>query len=277
MASPLRVEWPRSNPLPLCLAKRRQVSYTWKLGAGATDSAGRWAYVPVASTTLPEEDAEDQLGAVVREMLERGRNILNAFGKEDLRPLVDSSFGDDTDSVLQSRSENEYPVFGEAMARAGDHNEDETHLLEGAAPSNSRGRSDDEIRAYDEIVARFVGVIEPAVREQVARTLFKKATVLSRRGHLEDEIQVYDEIIGRFGDDTAPALREQVTAALISKGRALRRQGRSEDESRAYDEVVARLGDAIEPALRKQVARALMSKAVALKRARPLRGRDPGL
>ena len=87
-----------------------------EIRAGATDSAGRWAYVPVASTTLPEEDAEDQLGAVVREMLERGRNILNAFGKEDLRPLVDSSFGDDTDSVLQSRSENEYPVFGEAMA-----------------------------------------------------------------------------------------------------------------------------------------------------------------
>ena len=72
-------------------------------------------------------------------------------------------------------------------------------------------------------------------------------------------------------------MREQVAMALFEKVNALARLGRIEDGISVYDEIVARLEDAAEPALRERVARALMNKAVALKRARPLRGRDPGL
>jgi hypothetical protein len=60
--------------------------------AGATDTAGRWAYVPVGSTTLPDEIIREELGTVVRGMLQQGHTILNSLGEEDLRPLIHNYF-----------------------------------------------------------------------------------------------------------------------------------------------------------------------------------------
>lgn len=59
---------------------------------GATDAAGRWAYVPVGSTTLPDGIVREHLGEVIRGMLQQGRTILNSLGEEDLRPLVNNYF-----------------------------------------------------------------------------------------------------------------------------------------------------------------------------------------
>jgi hypothetical protein len=60
--------------------------------AGATDARGRWAYVPVASTTLPKEIAQEQLSEVASSMLGHGRTIINSLGRDDLRPLVHNYF-----------------------------------------------------------------------------------------------------------------------------------------------------------------------------------------
>ncbi len=65
---------------------------TFTVRAATTDARGRWAYLPVASTTLPEEIVKDQLGVVVRGMLEHGRMLVNALESRDLAPMVHEYF-----------------------------------------------------------------------------------------------------------------------------------------------------------------------------------------
>lgn len=60
----------------------------------ATDAFGRWAYVPIASTTVPEELVKEQLPSVVRGMVEHGRILVNAIEHERLAPLVHEYFAD---------------------------------------------------------------------------------------------------------------------------------------------------------------------------------------
>lgn len=63
--------------------------------AGATDSRGRWAYVPIGSTTVPADVARNELGRIASGMLDQGRIILNSLGEEDLRPTVPDYFASD--------------------------------------------------------------------------------------------------------------------------------------------------------------------------------------
>jgi hypothetical protein len=50
------------------------------------------------------------------------------------------------------------------------------------------GRSEDEIAVYDELLARFTGAPEPALRERVAKALFNKGVRLGALGRSQDEI-----------------------------------------------------------------------------------------
>jgi hypothetical protein len=56
--------------------------------AAATDEEGRWAYVPVGSTTLPEEIVSDNMRPLIRSLLGQGRAIVNLLNVDDLHPLV---------------------------------------------------------------------------------------------------------------------------------------------------------------------------------------------
>ncbi len=58
----------------------------------ATDAEGHWAYLPVASTTLPEEIVKEQIGPVARGMFEHGRMLVNSVGRGNLAPLVHEYF-----------------------------------------------------------------------------------------------------------------------------------------------------------------------------------------
>jgi tetratricopeptide (TPR) repeat protein len=120
------------------------------------------------------------------------------------------------------------------------------------------------IAAYDEVIRRFEGSPDPAMRDQVAKALFNKGATLEKDGQGPAGVAMYDDIVHRFGEALEPALRAAVAKALFYKGLALEKIGPSEAEIAAYDEVVRRFGDAPEPALREQVAFALFNKALAL-------------
>jgi tetratricopeptide (TPR) repeat protein len=125
-------------------------------------------------------------------------------------------------------------------------------------------RSEEEIGVYDELVRRYGGAAEPALREHVAQALVNKGVTLGQLNRSEEELAVYDEVVRRYGPEAAPALREQVAKALLYKGITLGQLNRNQEAIGVYQELVCRYGDAAEPALREQVARALYNKGAAL-------------
>jgi tetratricopeptide (TPR) repeat protein len=137
-------------------------------------------------------------------------------------------------------------------------------LLNKAITLDARGRTEDALRAYDEVVGRFGDSEDPTFRTQVALALANKGLQLTQLGRGEDALAVYEEVVRRFGDSEDPALHKQVGRALANKGFQLGELGRGEDALAAYDEVIGRFGDSDDPALREQVAGVLANKGVQL-------------
>ncbi len=83
-------------------------------------------------------------------------------------------------------------------------------------------RSEDELAAYDELLARFKDATEPTLREQVAKALRTRGSrsASSSPAH-EEELATYNELLSRFADATGPVRREQVAKALFNKGARL--------------------------------------------------------
>jgi tetratricopeptide (TPR) repeat protein len=133
-------------------------------------------------------------------------------------------------------------------------------LLNEGISLGKRGRYEEAIAIYDELVARFGAATEPALREHVAGALLNKGFSAGALNRNEWAIAVYDELVVGFGTDTEPALREHVAEALLSKGGSLSSLGRHKEAIVAYDELVARFGTAAEPALREHVAGAFVNK-----------------
>jgi hypothetical protein len=77
------------------------------------------------------------------------------------------------------------------------------------------GRPEEELGAYDQVVARFGDAAEPGVREQVATALVYKGTTLGQLGRPEEELGAYAQVVARFGDAAEPQVREQVATALV--------------------------------------------------------------
>ena len=127
-----------------------------------------------------------------------------------------------------------------------------------------KGKYEEAIAVYDQVVERYGEASEPGLREQVAKALFNKGVTLGQLKRSEDAIVVYDQVVARCGEAAEPGLREQVARALVSKGVTLGDLKRSEEEMAVYEQVVARYGEAAEPGLREQVARALLYKGLTL-------------
>lgn len=56
--------------------------------AVATDGHGQWATAPAASTSIPYPIIEDQLVALVPDLLDHTRFIANGLDRSHLRPMV---------------------------------------------------------------------------------------------------------------------------------------------------------------------------------------------
>ena len=126
------------------------------------------------------------------------------------------------------------------------------------------GRSEDAVRAYQQVIDRYGDDPAPALREQTAKALYNMGVDLGVLGRSEDAVRAYQQVIDRYGDDPAPALREQTAKALAGVGYSLGVLGRSEDAVRAYQQVIDRYGDDPAPALREQTAKALYNMGVRL-------------
>ena len=78
-------------------------------------------------------------------------------------------------------------------------------------------RSDEEIRVYDELIARYQDRPEPQIAEQVARAMFNKGVRLGALNRSDEEIRVYDELIARYQDQPEPQIAEQWQGLCTTK------------------------------------------------------------
>ncbi len=126
-----------------------------------------------------------------------------------------------------------------------------------------RGRGEEAIAVYDDVVDRSGDSSDPGVKENTARALFNKANSLFRSGRHTEAIPVYDELATRFATDTTPALREAVGRALVNKGISLARLGEYEQAIDVFDEVASGWTDR-SVGICQRAAKALINKAAAL-------------
>src|SRR2546427_8680351 len=75
------------------------------------------------------------------------------------------------------------------------------------------GRSDDAVAVYDEMVGRYAGVDEPAVRAEVARALDIEGVHVCKLGRVEARMAAYAWNVGRYAGGDEPAGRAAVDRA----------------------------------------------------------------
>lgn len=123
-------------------------------------------------------------------------------------------------------------------------------------------RSDEEIAAYDDAVARFGDSEEPEVKQEVADALFTKAASLEKKQRLDEAIATYDQLVQRYEAAPEIELQARVARALLAKGAGLGDQGKTDEEMKLYDLVIQRYGPT--PDLQNETALAVFSKAYRL-------------
>ncbi|MGQ0720553.1 MAG: tetratricopeptide repeat protein [Candidatus Eiseniibacteriota bacterium] len=192
--------------------------------------------------------------------LEACRYLVNRYGQDDELTGRLVQTGRDDLSALPEFSALASAVAPSQLRAAAELEELMTRLSEVV----SRGDTEETIRVYDEVVARFAERPEPELAVWVAWALVNKGLTLGQLGRSEEEIRVYDEVVARFAERPEPELAEGVARALVNKGFTLGQLGRSEEAIRVYDEVVARFADRPEPELAEGVARALFNKGLTL-------------
>ena len=129
------------------------------------------------------------------------------------------------------------------------------------------GRSDQQIAAYDDIIVRYAGFKEHAMREVVLRALEGKLLAYREQEDFEATLEACDELLERFEADTMYYATDAVARTLIRKGDVLNKLGKMGPELACYDRVVGTWADSPDQTLRKHAAEALLAKAVALNEA----------
>lgn len=209
-------------------------------------------YDRVAATVLVEDDDEGSMGEGSQQVawaLTYGINLLE-IGGEPERALAACD-----EMVTRFAT---LPRLREHVARTVRHK---------AAILDRLGRHDDELAAYDWVVAHCGDNPDPELRDHVIAALQNKATVLDATGRHDDEVAVYDEIVRRCGDLWPAEPGEPVARALIDKAITLSHNfDRPDDAFALYDEVVARFGAADDPASCAAVVEAQLNRAELLDR-----------
>lgn len=127
-----------------------------------------------------------------------------------------------------------------------------------------RGKSEEAIAAYDDVVSRAKVSSDPVIRQSMARALFNKGNNLFRLGQHERAINAFDEVVRSFAGDSAPEVREAIGKAMINKAIALAQLGRYEEAIDVFDAVVRGWAESRELPVLERAARALINKATAL-------------
>lgn len=127
-----------------------------------------------------------------------------------------------------------------------------------------RGRLEDAISVYDDIVARFSASPEPVLREVAAAALVTKGIRFGSMERLQDEIAAYGELVARFGEAPEPALRIQLAMAMLNKTIRLEQLDRWEEAIDVSRDMVARFGKDSSPNIQEKVGKALIKAAILL-------------
>jgi tetratricopeptide (TPR) repeat protein len=122
---------------------------------------------------------------------------------------------------------------------------------------------DEEVAAYDAIVAACGDAADAGRRELVAESFLDKARALRGCDRLVDAIAACDEAVARFGDAIDPALRSPVASALIYKGYLLERLDRPTEAIDTYEQGIVHAGEVVGEWMREYVAWAIDAKACA--------------
>ncbi|OLN28824.1 TPR repeat [Desulfovibrio sp. DV] len=125
-------------------------------------------------------------------------------------------------------------------------------------------RPQEELEAYDTVIARFGSDTGPEIREEVAMAMFNKGVTLGQLKEKQEELEAYDSIIARFSNDTEPGIREPVAKTMVNRGVTLGQLKGPQEELEAYDAVIARFGNDTEPGIREQVAKAMFNRGLTL-------------
>ena len=137
-------------------------------------------------------------------------------------------------------------------------------LLEKARAVRKRGRADEALAVYDDVVQRYGESQAPALVKAVATALFEKGATLAGLNRLEEALGACHEVVSRYGASEAPGLREMVARALFNSGFVLGASNRLDEALDAYGKVVGRYGASEAPGLREVVADALVDKGLLL-------------
>jgi tetratricopeptide (TPR) repeat protein len=127
-----------------------------------------------------------------------------------------------------------------------------------------KGKNDDAIKIYDEIISCFGDDSELTSKIYVAGAHHFKGFALDRLGRIEDAIITCDEIIRLLGKTPDIELNEIVAISLNNKVVFCVRLGRFKEAIQTCNELINLYGDNSELILKEQVARAFVNKGIAL-------------
>ena len=140
-------------------------------------------------------------------------------------------------------------------------------LVNQAIVEDTLGRSPEAIAGYNEVISRFGGAHDGALKSLVATAMYSKGTSLLRSRRWEECIITFDEFIRRFGGDSDPQIRDQVVSAINNRGLAFFKTGRPDEASQAFDELINRLKGSNDAKSEARLVTALANKAEMLGRA----------
>jgi tetratricopeptide (TPR) repeat protein len=129
------------------------------------------------------------------------------------------------------------------------------------------GRSDEEIAAYDDVIASYGHMNDARLRDIVLQALDGKLLAFRDQEDFEAALETCDALLARYESDSKESTMDVVARTLIRKGGLLNHLGKIGPELACYDKVIATCADHPSAELRKHAAEGLLSKAVALSEA----------
>ncbi len=129
------------------------------------------------------------------------------------------------------------------------------------------GRSDEQIAAYNDVIARYGPSNDRRMRSIVLRALEQKLLAYREQEDFEAVVEVCDDLLARYEDDPAGDAADAVARTLIRKGDVLNRLGKMGQELGCYDRVIATWGTDDDAGMRKHAGEALLAKATVLSEA----------
>jgi tetratricopeptide (TPR) repeat protein len=142
------------------------------------------------------------------------------------------------------------------------------HMMSESAVELARlGRTDEEIKVYDDLAARFGESREGSLRAEAAQALFNKGHELDRLGRDDEAVAAFDEVTRRFGADRDADVANVVLRTRVNRAATLTRLNRHDDALAGFQGVVRDTGEPRSLPAREAIARARAGVALSLLRA----------